>query len=275
MLLLLTVLSVATSALAEEANLAEIRIGCWKTAYGRGVGKPISVCRPNEEQNGLLCYPFCQEGYKGVGPVCWQNCPPSFRDDGAFCFKPSPYGRGAGYALWNEDKCHRENQDVGGCEKWGLMWYPKCKVGFHNVACCICSPNCINGMTDIGVSCAKKSYGRGAGNPLTCKPQEDLSGALCYPPCRDNYNGVGPVCWGQCPVGWKTCGALCVLYPEDCSGMIVDTLTNAITAVVGILIENPDMTIEAALNLATGLTFLKCPDPSLQRRLPAARLPSK
>ena len=66
-----------------------------------------------------------------MGPVCWQNCPPNFRDDGAFCFKPPPYGRGVGYPLWDEDDCHRENQDVGGCEKWGLLWYPKCKPGEH------------------------------------------------------------------------------------------------------------------------------------------------
>lgn len=124
-----------------------------------------------------------------------------------------------------------------------------------------------------GISCAKKSYGRGVGNVLTCKPDEHLSGALCYPPCRPNYNGVGPVCWGHCPEGWKTCGALCVLYAEDCTGTIVDSLTNAITAVVGILINNPSMSIEAALNLATGLTFLKCPDPNEALRLPAARLP--
>lgn len=68
MLLLLTLLSVATEVLT-EANLAEIRVGCWKHAYGRGVGKPISVCRPGEEQNGLLCYPFCQQGYKGTSKL--------------------------------------------------------------------------------------------------------------------------------------------------------------------------------------------------------------
>ena len=48
------------------------------------------------------------------------------------------------------------------------MWYPKCQSGFSAAGCCICSPNCINGMTDIGVSCAKKSYGRGVGTPMKC-----------------------------------------------------------------------------------------------------------
>ena len=48
----------------------------------------------------------------------------------------------------------------------GLVMYPKCKEGFHNVGCCICSPTCPNGFTDIGVSCQKPSdYGRGVGYP--------------------------------------------------------------------------------------------------------------
>ena len=44
---------------------------CWKMAHGRGVGKPISACPEDKEKNGLLCYPYCREGYAGVGPVCW------------------------------------------------------------------------------------------------------------------------------------------------------------------------------------------------------------
>ena len=69
--------------------------GCWKQAYGRGVGGIGSECKA-EDKNGLLCYPQCKTGYKGVGPVCWENCDSGFRDDGAFCAKPKPYGRGAG-----------------------------------------------------------------------------------------------------------------------------------------------------------------------------------
>ena len=99
-----------------------------------------------------------------------------------------------GYAIWNEDKCKRENPDLG-CEKWGAIWYPKCRANFHNVACCICSPDCPPGQTDIGISCAKDSYGRGAGYPLKCKPDQEMSGLLCYPPCKEGYSGNGPVCW--------------------------------------------------------------------------------
>lgn len=128
-------------------------------------------CNDDEEKDGALCYPKCKAGYTGVGPVCWQNCPSKFRDDGAFCAKPDSYGRGAGYP-WKfgdpidslkpaKKRCERAHDQ--GCEKEGAIYYPKCNRGFKAVGCCVCSPVCENGMTDIGVSCAKGSYGRGAG----------------------------------------------------------------------------------------------------------------
>ena len=30
-------------------------------------------CGIDEEKNGLLCYPKCEENYVGVGPVCWES----------------------------------------------------------------------------------------------------------------------------------------------------------------------------------------------------------
>jgi hypothetical protein len=40
-------------------------------------------------------------------------------------------------------------------------------------------------------------------------PGADKSGLLCYPPCRDGYDGVGPVCWQKCPPGYHDDGAFC------------------------------------------------------------------
>lgn len=65
--------------------------------------------------------------------------------------KPKSYGRGAGYVLWHKSKCEEENSQ--GCEKYGALYYPNCDEGFYNFGCCVCSPDCIDGMTDIGVSC--------------------------------------------------------------------------------------------------------------------------
>ncbi|OUR88446.1 hypothetical protein A9Q81_23655 [Gammaproteobacteria bacterium 42_54_T18] len=74
------------------------------------------------------------------------------------------------------------------------------------------------------------AYGRGVGTPLTCASDEDYDAGLCYVPCRDTYNGVGPVCWKknasygrgvgtiptQCGSGKENDAGLC--YPDCRSG---------------------------------------------------------
>jgi hypothetical protein len=47
-----------------------------RKSYGRGFGSPM-VCSSQYEQNGALCYNYCDKRYFGVGPVCWQYCPSS------------------------------------------------------------------------------------------------------------------------------------------------------------------------------------------------------
>lgn len=59
-------------------------------------------------------------------------------------------------------RCLKHNPTLG-CQKYGEIIYPNCRANFHNVACCVCSPDCPSEMTDIGVSCQKKTYGRGVG----------------------------------------------------------------------------------------------------------------
>jgi len=80
--------------------------------------------------------------------------------------KPSAYGRGVGYPWEFGDRifsldgararCAAANPTLG-CEQWGAIIYPNCAQNFHNVACCVCSPNCPSGWTDIGISCKKPS----------------------------------------------------------------------------------------------------------------------
>jgi len=209
---------------------------CWLDSYGRGVGRPIHTCPDGQDKDGALCYPQCNPGDYGVGPVCWNNCPGNFRDDGAFCAKPAPYGRGAGYVIWQENKCN-QNSPIFRCEKYGAMWYSRCAPNFHNVGCCICSPDCPAGMTDIGVSCAKHSYGRGAGNVLQCASNEDSNAGLCYDYCREGYKGIGPVCWNSCPAGLDACGAMCVPSGQ-CAGKILSIASS---------------TIEGSAQVATGV----------------------
>ena len=103
----------------------------------------VATCAEKEgvecEISGLLAYPKCSNGFSGVGPVCWQSCPSRFDDHGAYCGKPSAYGRGVGYGWFFNNpmaNCEKE-QGVGNCEWWGAVVYPKCAEGFYAFACCI------------------------------------------------------------------------------------------------------------------------------------------
>ena len=140
---------------------------------GEAEAKP--TCGPGYEKSGLLCYPKCTAGYKGVGPVCWKRCPSGWTDIGVSCTKPKAYGRGVGFPWKFGDKAFslkgakkrcEQKHGVGKCEKNGLIYYPKCKAGFHNVGCCICSPDCPSGFKDHGAFCGKDAKGRGVGQPM-------------------------------------------------------------------------------------------------------------
>ena len=111
-------------------------------------------------------------------------------------------------------------------------------------------------MTDIGISCAKHSYGRTAGTPLICKPDEDENAALCYKPCADNFNGVGPVCWEECPEGLNKCGALCLGPNEKCSNFVLEQVGVVVKAITNVASGNG---ISGLLNLANLVADLKYP----------------
>jgi len=208
---------------------------CWRQSYGRGVGVPVSACPKGQEKDAGLCYPTCEavgkNGWNGVGPVCWQDCPSGFRDDGAYCAKPAAYGRGVGFpwkigdrafSLTNARKRCERKHGAGQCEKSGAIYYPKCKPEYRAIGCCVCSPKCPPGMTDIGVSCQKQSQGRGVGKPMTCKEGQAYDAGLCYKPCNEHYHGVGPVCWQDCPDTQPVnCGAGCAAHANQCANQTI------------------------------------------------------
>ena len=217
---------------------------CYRQSYGRGAGETLSKnCSGDLDKDGLLCYPKCKSGYDGKGPVCWGSCPAGFKDIGAFCQKPKEYGRGAGYPWKGGDKpfsldgarkrCGHDHPE--GCEKDGEIIYPKCKSGFHKVGCCICSPDCPSGWSDSGTGCTKPSYGRGAGEPLACKPGLERDGLLCYPSCKAGFHGVGPVCWQNCPTqAPKECGAGCSKTTADCATNTTDMVVTPVMCVASL-----------------------------------------
>jgi hypothetical protein len=209
---------VATAVLADNAVFNGNRTFCWRDSYGRGAGVPVSQCASTRDKIGLLCYTKCPAGYVRSGFDCHQSCPPNFQDQGLFCRKLE-YGRGAGYpwSFWDGfsnsgmiSRCEKANGGAGTCEMWGAIAYPKCKAGYYNAGCCICRPNAFScsayGMFagQLDLSCPK---GIIIGDPVAmkCAANLDQNGYLCYPQCKLNYKGVGPVCWGQPPKNWIEC----------------------------------------------------------------------
>lgn len=147
------------------------------------------TCPANKEQSGLLCYDKCRENFYGIANRCLPNCPRGFRNDGDFCYKPDSYGRGVGYAIWDEGKCNSQNKQ--GCEKNLLMYYPKCQENFHNVGCCTCSPDCPSNMNDIGISCHKSEmYYRDIGSPLDCSQNHNNNSASSNDPDLNNKKSI-------------------------------------------------------------------------------------
>lgn len=171
------------------------------------------ACPADQEQNGGLCYPLCQDDYYGDGPVCYKNCPSDYKSDSHLCFKvasifaKASYGRGAGVSL----TCAANQEGQSG------LCYPRCNPGYYGVGP-VCWQFCKPGYTDHGATCfrhifdfyGKPTYGRGAGGAVSaCAAGLQRNGSLCYPPCRAGFAGAGPVCFQQCPADYKDDGAIC------------------------------------------------------------------
>ena len=217
---------------------------CWKNTYSRGVGTIPNSCGAGREYDAGLCYAKCRQGYNGSGPVCWQKCPSGFTNTGGHCLKPAPLTRGRGYG--RKSKC--ENKfGKGNCVKNGALWYRRCPAGYHKKALLWCSPDCPSGMRDIGVSCQKKSYGRGVGTVSNrCPSGHSKEAGLCYPGCKTGYKGVGPICWGKCPEGYESCGAGCVKKGQSCRGIITEQVVSSLKMIANIATF---MTSSAATNI--------------------------
>ena len=242
---------------------------CWRQSYPNSVGKPLSLndCPNGGERKGadLLCYPKCKDGYYGISFVCWAYTPGAQKnwatDSMITIYKPEPYGRGTGWAGYSDvggktaiERCEAGNLSKGDgespagqkCEMNGAYAYPKCKAGFHNVGCCICSPDCPKDWTDTGVGCTRPSYTRGAGEILGCQPfySKGAADLICYPNCKPNFHIVGPVCWQNCAAGWTECAAGCAKTKGECASVVVDQVISPLILAANI----------ATLGLSTPVT---------------------
>ena len=180
---------------------------------------------------GALCYPNCDEGYYGVGPVCWEKCSSGAIDDGITCRVPLHiYGKGC---------------------------------------CCIIS-NCCNicnaGYIDDGCTCRrpdniilKKTKTRGAGTSLVCDSNEEYDSGLCYKSCAPGFYGIGPVCWKKCSTALPyDCGAICTLNKEKCVEATFSMVFGSIAVPGGIALMTVIPTIPVGgILIETGMEFLK------------------
>ena len=214
---------------------------CWKDSYGRGVGAVPDKCSDADRslETGL-CYKKCKPGEDAKVTRCYTSCPAGMRDDGLFCAKGAPatspaYPWIGGDALDDKGMFKRcqDKHGSGNCEKNGLIVYQKCAADKTRVGADICSPKCPNGFADAGISCTKPSYERGAGIPPTmCSNNRIADAGLCYNGCREKFDGVGPVCWGQCPANSPVqCGMGCAATSDECALAITDQVVGVLSVI--------------------------------------------
>lgn len=182
------------------AGMRDDGTSCWADTYGRGVGRPRDASCPSGYTRGALGA-LCWKGLQSV-PLNY-SCNSDEDMDGLRCYPKCKDGyRAAGCCL-----CEPEG---GPGIKKTLMERTYCEDGWNKVAG-LCQFGCPAGLgADIGVSCAKKSVGRGVGTPISACPEgHEKDAGLCYPKCETiaaikaemkknpgkKYKGIGPVCW--------------------------------------------------------------------------------
>ncbi|KAF0699920.1 Aste57867_9543 [Aphanomyces stellatus] len=170
-------------------------------------------------------------------------------------FDPNPkicrrkgLGRTAGKPL--------QNQCLEGEEAWGALCYPKCKEGYKNFGCCLCQKK--------GNVAGPSVYGRGAGKSrLGCGAGKDKDGLFCYPQCQAKYNGVGPMCWPECPKDAPfKCGLFCSSSAASCFSQSIEIAGAGIKVILGLV----DKDYKGAADNAIGeggklISISQCPAP--------------
>lgn len=179
-----------------------------KTIYSRAGDTSVrpTSCANGGKQIGALCYAQCPASYDEVGFDCHSRCAAGYKDDGLLCridariISRGTYDRGVG----SLPSCASGSNIAGVC-------YQACPAGTDTVGL-TCNSRCASGFTDDGLFC-RNDYSKDTVSrtsiPGLCGPGEERDGALCYPKCRANFSGVGPVCYKNCPQGYTNDGLFC------------------------------------------------------------------
>lgn len=200
-----------------------------------------------------------------VAAISAQNTTTTANATAPVCWKDTE-GRGVGKPI---SACTADQ------EKSGLLCYPKCRdatPSFYGVGP-VCWQHCKPGYVDEGALCrkegsivtyAKKSYGRGAGFPLTCAEGLQNDAGLCYPPCKLDWAGNGPVCWERCTkANPSSGGAICCTDAVTCNGKIKNLVAGVPEAIVKAILAGDDWkeavkAAEEAVEAALGYVMPLC-----------------
>ena len=166
--------------------------------------------------------------------------------------KPSGYWRGTGKATPFPDS-----------EKFSMMYYPKCKEGYHAWGCCNCKYDCPEGMKDLTSMCMKNTYQRGNPRKPGCADpthEMDEITQMCYPRCSYGFTSGGPLCWNPCPEGTKTCGGIFCLDPntESCGEEISKSITQSLDMIKKMAESSPQGTVFNAGSYVAGHQLPSC-----------------
>ena len=153
-------------------------------------------CPPGTVEDSGLCYPPCDSGYTGAGPLCWANytsigvgvlkaCPADWDDAGLICGK-NTYTNGVGTPLnqrcWGDpwktvfQSGHQECvwECPSGKNNVVSLCYNPCRAGYHYAGGNLCEPD--GGIQAIG------KFNNDA--RLTCPADHpDEIDGLCYAKC--------------------------------------------------------------------------------------------
>ena len=205
--------AVAMLLMATHALAADF---CWRGSEGRGVGTIPQGCTGGRNLEVGMCYTPCKAGWDGAVTMCLRQCPSGYVDTGLTC-----HINKALLVPATVDVCNARTTCPSGYTNAGLLCglnTPPVPAGYEAM---------ITGPAASGLDLSRQIYDRGIGNaPTVCETDKENDAGLCYPKCKPNYSGVGPVCWGQCPAGWVGCGMGCARSAGACGNTIFDQVSS-------------------------------------------------
>lgn len=233
---------------------------CWRQSEGRGVGTipgRVADCPATYTNNGATC----GRGADTIGaPSRLGDCPAGYKNMLVGCVKfPDTYWKPFGHCTtwFKKYPCAAGYTDNGcTCGRGGdsiSRDHMTCPSGYHKSPILPerCIVDCQSGYTNTGETCFKGTSTLGMGSML-CKAGEEKIGArcfpnggscfgseeedagLCYKGCKAGFNGVGPVCWQNCPANWVNCAAGCAKTKNDCASTVGDQVLSPLIVAANI-----------------------------------------